>query len=472
MESIYLSKKEKLKIIFLTILITAIFIRGLSLFVSDNFHGIASGKILQANKLAQNPYSFYNWIVPAHGPLHLYSLCILGKLFDNSFIAPRILSLLMGILSLVVYYQYIKLWLDKETALVCFFCAAFFSLHIIHSVLTTAETMFLFLLFSGAVFFARYKKNENINHLYISALLVGASSMCRFEGVIYGLIFSLFLIRSLKIWFRFICLLMLLPVIWLIFNYVLFGDFLFFLKASDAVVQSAYNTLQVYGPNVTVLKKIFYWPKVLKNYFGWPIFILGVTGFWFGLKEKKYKLFFSLLFGMLLVFIFKTARGELAMQPRYGMSLGFLFLPFFAGTFKILLRKVSLNQAKCILAVFFLYIIFKGTYLTFIGLPHTPPWLKEAAKFLAVTINKESNEAIYVDCDDNNFKEPLKAYSRLEARTFVGYERLGGHTELLEPQDINRLRYIVLVSDKRNFKNLKLVFKSNKCKIYDFKNAD
>jgi hypothetical protein len=157
------------------------------------------------------------------------------------------------------------------------------------------------------------------------------------------------------------------------------------------------------------------------------------------------------------------------MQPRYGMSLGFLFLGFFARTFAGIARKIKPLYAKVIIVVFFLFVIVRGTYLGFIKLPLTPQWVKQTAGFLRQGITLRDNEAIYIDCDEDNFKEPIKLLSGLDVGRFVDFEAAASHIELLGPADRKRVKYIVLVSNTKTLPRHSEIFRVDECRIYEIR---
>ncbi len=464
-------KKKVRKVVFVIIILLAIFLRLLALFISDNFHGIAAGKIIEAKRLIGHPDNFSAWIAPAHGPVHMYLIALAIKLFDDSLFVPRLLSLLMGIGLLIPYYWFIKLSFNDEVAIITTFIIAFFPLHIIHSVLSTAETTFLFFLFAGLFFFLKYRQTRNVTELIFSAGLLAVSSMCRFEGGLFIIMLSFFLVKNWKRMMLFLIIACILPIFWLIANFLLFGSFFYFLESSDLVVQREFGFSKAYGQKLTFLEKFLFWPGTIKDYFGWIVFLFGIAGLCLQGLAKKNRLVFFLLFGMLSVFVFKTVKEELAMQPRYGMSLGFLFVPFFAIFFKAILQKLKKPYRTILLISFFLCVILRGAYLSMLNLPHTPEWVKQTSRFLHKNLDSRSSDTVYIDSDDNNFREPIKLFSGIEVDRFVDFEGSSRHTELLKPSDRENLKYIVFISD-RQLKRLKEVFRAGKCKIYQMDSAD
>lgn len=460
-----LNENQIIKYLFYLIMFLTVFIRIAALLNSDNFHGIAAGKVVCAQSLVKHPDYLESWIVPAHGPVHIYLIALVFKLFNDPYLAPRLISLFAGIGFVAVYFYFLKQAFDQKVALLSSFMLALFPLHIIHSILSTAETSFLFFLCSGLFFIERYFKDNQDKYLIYSAISISIASMCRFEGGLFILFIGFFLIKQYKKLFLFIGIALILPLIWMFFNYVYAGSFLLFLSASDSIVQTEFAYLRSLGQNVTSLVKLLYWPRQLIDYFGFPVFLIGLLGLarWGYLKNKR---IFFLFFSITSFFIYKTVKEELAMQSRYGLSLAILFIPFFALAAIELLNKIKLSKRIFIIAVFVLYVMVRGTYLTAVTIPQTPIWLVQAGRFLHDNLREDN--AVYIDSEEDNYKDPLKLQSKVDIDRFIDKNHFFRHMELMDPLGRERLKFVVLISE-RKMHNLNLVFKAGDCKIYEVK---
>ncbi|MFH2136952.1 MAG: glycosyltransferase family 39 protein [Candidatus Omnitrophota bacterium] len=465
-----INSKNIKKITIAAVIVCAVLIRLLFLMSSDNFHGIAAGKVIEAQRLINNPLDARRWISPAHGPVHMYLIAIALKLFGHPLLVPRLLSLLLGCLSIWFYYGFLRIVFNDEVAMTSAAIAAFFPLHIIYSVLSTAETAFLGFLFAGLFVFFKYRHSDNDTGIFWAAILLGMASMCRFEGGLFIILISVFLFKKWKRALFFFASASIFPLVWIISNYVFFGDFFYFLNASDAVVAREFGGLNLFGGEITFMRKLLYWPLLLNSYFGIVIFILGFCGLIYYGHRKGYRCI-TFLFAVVLVFFsFKTVKEQLALQPRYGMSLGFLFLPFFSLFFLDIFKRFSFK--KFFAVVFFVCLIFRGAYVSFVSLPHTPEWVKQVALFLHDNIDQESNDAVYLDIDNNDFKEPIKILSDIGVERFVDFEGYGSHVELLSPSDQEKVRYIVLVAKEKELLNLKEIFRIEDCKVYEINKTE
>ncbi len=468
MKSFYKAEKKKL---LWGMLFFALLLRVLALLISDNFHGIAAGKIFSALRLIVYPNILEAWIVAAHGPVHMYILALVLKIFKDPFIIPRLISLIMGEAFLIVYFYLLKRTFNEVVAFLSLFVASFFSLLIVYSVLSTAETTFLFFLFSGLLFFEKFKREGELKFLFSSAFFISCSSLCRFEGGMFIVIVSLFLIKERRNFLLFFCTASILPLIWMLFNYLVDGNGLFFLTSSDSIVATEFNFLRFMGNNITFTDKMFYWLLLIKDYFGWPVLIIGIIGAIFlGYKKERIRRILFLFLALLLIFSYKTVREELAMQPRYGITLGVLFIPFFSLALIELLNRIEIKLRGTVVTVVLFYVIFRSSYLLLLELPHSPEWVKQAGVFLRE--NVRGQETVFVDSDEDNEKDPIKIYANIKPGNFIDFNPFPSHTELIDSSRRNHLKYIVLISRKREFKRLEEVFRMDKCKIYKVKNSD
>lgn len=454
------------KIAFIIILGCAIFVRVIALSVSDNFHGIAAGKVVEALRLIKNLSNFSAWIVPAHGPIHLYLIAFFLKVFGKPMVIPQLISLFMGIALFIPYYRWLRILFSAEVASLSLFIVAFFPLHIIYSVLSTAEATFLLFLFLGLFFYEKHRLKGRSADLIFSAIFISISSMCRFEGGLFIAILSIFLIKEWKKLTLFLGIASILPLLWMICNYIYSGNFLQFLYASDEIVRLEFNLLRAQGEKITFFKKILYWPMQIPVYFGWPVAILAVFGIIrYGLRDKNRQIV-GLIIVLLAFFSYKTIQEELAFQPRYGISLGLLFIPFFSILFLKIIKKSNKAIQQLLVISLLLFITIRGSYIALFNLPQAPDWIKKAGLFLNQNVG--DNDTVFISTEDDNVKEPIKLYANIDIEKFADYDPFCQHIELLTPAGRGKVKYIVIISD-RGLKNWKEEFKIDKCKIYNIK---
>ena len=461
-----LDKQGRKEIIYWVIIGCAVFMRIIAFISSDNFHGIAAGKIMEALRILEHPNELTAWIVPAHGPAHLYLVALVLKLSNNYYNSACILSLLFGVGVLFPYTGFVKEAFDDKTALCSAFIVAFFPLHVVYSVLSTAETMFLFFLFSGLFFYVREKGTGRLSDLFISAFFLGIATVCRFEGGLFVIMITLLLMKNYRKALFFMSVCSVLSIVWMWGNYLVSGNFIQFLSASDAIVKEGFANNRVLGRDFGAGEKLFYWIIQIKSYFGLPVLIGGLYALVCHGFKKQYRNITFLLIIPLFYFSFKTFIEELAMQPRYGMSLGMLLIPYFSMFFIDTLKRLEMGLRKPVFLAFIVYVIFRCAYLQLIMLPHSPAWVRAAALFLRN--NTSGQDTVYIESKEDNIKDPLKVYSQLKADQFIDYTPFSNNVEMLNPDGLEKLKFIVMVSNQR-LKNREEIFKISNCRIYQVK---
>jgi len=461
-----LDKNNRKKIIYWVILGCAVFMRIIAFIDSDNYHGIAAGKVMEAQRILENPNELIAWIVPAHGPAHLYLVALGLKVSNNNYNSACFLSLLFGIGLLLPYIGFVKSAFDEKSAICSAFIIAFFPLHVIYSVLSTAESMFLFFLFSGLFFYMQEIKTGRLLDLFCCAVSLAIATVCRFEGGLFIIMIAIFQMKNYKKALLFIIISSVLPVAWMWGNYLISGNFIQFLTASDAIVKEGFAINRALGRDFGVFQRLFYWLFQIKSYFGLPILIGGICSMvLYGFKKKYRNITFLFIFPF-FYFSYKTFLEELAMQPRYGMSLGMILIPYFSMIFTDLLKNIKMPLRYAAFFGFILYVIFRCAYLQIIMLPHAPTWVKESALFLSKQTS--SQDTIYIESKDDNVKDPMKVYSGLKSGQFIDYTPFSNDIEMLSPEGMDKLKFIVMVST-RKLKNREEVFKRKNCRIYQIK---
>ncbi|MBI4846207.1 MAG: glycosyltransferase family 39 protein [Candidatus Omnitrophica bacterium] len=464
MQALTHKSKDANKIVFMIILGCAVFIRIIAFLNSDNYHGIAAGKVVEAMRLVKHPDVLGAWIDTAHGPIHMYLIALAIKLFGNHVLVSQLMSFFMGIAFFIPYFSFLKLWIGKEKALISSFIVAFFSPHILYSILSTAESSFLFFLFCGIFFYHKYHIYFKNKELIWSALFMGFATMCRFEGGIFIVLLAIPLLKKIRSFVLFLSVASILPVFWMYGNYMVSGNFMQFLFGSNTVVKIEFQIIiKMLGVKYTFWDKLIYWPMQLRNFFGWPLFIFGIIGILKYGFQRNFRYITFLFLSALSFFVYKTSCEELAMQERYGMSLGLLFLPYSVLFFCYLKEKLNKRLKELLVLILLMFSMVRGSYLTLVCLPHTPYWAKQAALFLKE--NVKIGELVYIESVDDNDKDPLKLLSGLDLDCFIDYVPWFQKTTVMSPEDIGNLRFFVYVS-KNELKNLNEVYRIRDCKIY------
>ena len=132
-----------------------------------------------------------NWL-----PLHFYIMGIGLKVFNNPFFTPRFISFLFGIASLVIFYKLVDMIFGQRIAFLSLCLLAFYPIHIICSVVSLSEIIFLCFLLSSFYFCFKYTSTYKLNLLFFSIGFLVLACMTRYEAWIF--IFLIPLVLSFR----------------------------------------------------------------------------------------------------------------------------------------------------------------------------------------------------------------------------------------------------------------------------------
>lgn len=410
-----MSLKKKI-IILLLALIFAFSFRLYAFIGTDNYHGIAIGKTFIALNILKNPSILLNFD-PAHAPLHQYLIALSLILWKDPTVTPRILSLIFALLTFIPFYLFVKLIFDEEIALFSLLILAAYPLHVLFSTLSTAEITFNFFLIISFYYFAKFKKENKLRLLIISAVLLTFACMERFEGMIFIPLLTLFLLFSSqrKYAFPFLFISIILPVSLMGISYYEFHDPLVFLHNSDIAVQANFNLLrEKFGCKLDFFAKTTGWLSILYDSLG-IIAIFGLLGIIHSLSKRKF--YPPLLFLIpLAIFTYKTTIEQLNLDVRYSITLGILLIPFSAMMLKKMLSY--LNIRSMLIFILLIYEVFGPKIALLKDKIRTPYFVKDVAHYLKD--NVKPNEKILIDWSyDDQFSEGIMMESNLERERFL-----------------------------------------------------
>ncbi len=410
--------------IYLILLCIIIFISRLVLLLkTDDFHALAAGKVLIIDHFLRNPFVLKDAYIAVHPPGHLLFLAIGLKLFYDTLLVPRLVSLLFGSMLVFPFYYYIKSIFNTKIAVFSLFGIALYSQHIIYSVIATQDTTFHFFLFLSFLLFYSSCKTQNQKLLIFTALTLGFACLCRYEGMAFIPLFAFFIARdNLKKAASFFALAVLFPLGWIFINHK-FGDgstFFDFFSSSDTTVPLQFNWIRSQGVNIDFIYKMSYWPLILVRTLGVGIPILGLAGIVYCLKEKKNVFLASAFLMLFLIFIVKTLCEQVYLQPRYSITLGLMLIPFSIYAFFKIASSLKVNIRLANILVFILLVtIIPPIGQNILSEPlFTPSFAKNIANYLKENVN-EGDPVLVDHCGDEKYKEPIKLLSAVNPKQFV-----------------------------------------------------
>jgi Dolichyl-phosphate-mannose-protein mannosyltransferase len=165
-------------------------LRIASFCLSENAGGDALARAALTAQWLQNPsvkFDFGVWL-----PMHFWMMGALSLIVRNVELAGRLLSLILGIASIVAFWGLAEELDGRETAAFSSILFAFYSLHIAYSVTSSCDGPYLFFVLAGLALFFRWRKLGGYSLLCLGGLSLTLGSGIRYEA--WVVIFALDLI--------------------------------------------------------------------------------------------------------------------------------------------------------------------------------------------------------------------------------------------------------------------------------------
>ncbi|MSP12513.1 MAG: phospholipid carrier-dependent glycosyltransferase [Chloroflexi bacterium] len=204
-------------------------------------------------------------------PFHIYLLGIALRFWWDLLWVPRIITLILGSISIILMYQFAKELFGKASiALVGAILLALNPVHFWLSGTALAEIPQVTLILAAMLTFVRYLKAENKRYVYASAALLAVATGFRYESWMISIVFSLILagkaifqFRNGKIDLREVIVLLIaagipwiFPMIWIVGNYHKTGNPLYFLTLVKSYNLTWYGEGTSYGNYIKTLLKL------------------------------------------------------------------------------------------------------------------------------------------------------------------------------------------------------------------------
>lgn len=408
--------QEKLAI--MLIWLVAFLIRLGLLVVTDDFHGVSAGRILNAELIIKNNLPFMQYYIPVHPPLHVLLLTAVLKIFNAPFLAPRLISLFFGSFLIFPFYYYVKKVFDKKIAFFSIIAVAIYSQHIVYSIIATSEVIFHFFLFLSLGSCINFSASGKKGFLYLSALAIGLAGLCRYEGWAFIPVMAIFFRKNKTNLGIFLLVSLILPGSWMFINHLCGGDALLFLNTNNFNVPLQFNWIRSQGAKIDLLYKLLFWPRSLSATLGIPLFFAGITGVIYCLIKREKVFYAGMFLTLFLFFVFSTVQERLYLQPRYSVTLGLMLIPF--AVFIILKLLGTINKKiPSYIVLLLLWTMIPAIGQRILAEPlYTPNFARDIAQYMKDHITEDDN--IIIDhCGDEKYKEPIKLLSRINPRQFV-----------------------------------------------------
>lgn len=180
----------------------------------------------------------YNWhkapYWQTHGiwlPGYMYVSGLFNFIIDDPYISLRVLNLIFGTLSSIVFFLLIKRIFSTAIAVVSVSILAFLPMHVGLSASSMSDISFILEMLIGLLFIIKAAEANQRRHLYLSISLVALilSCMTRYEGWLFIPVYPLYyFLKTKRIGESLVILaaLALYPFIWMLGNYLNEGKFL------------------------------------------------------------------------------------------------------------------------------------------------------------------------------------------------------------------------------------------------------
>ena len=297
-------------------------------------------RVLLAASWAESPYFIRRYILDATNawqPWHFYLLGLALRVHNDLFLTSRIVTMTFSLVSLGMLYLLSRKLFNRRSALFSVLIAGLLRAHVNLSLAPMADMIFVTLLISSLYFIIVWLDGQATGYLLLSALMLGLASGFRYDGWFAVTIFSVYLgsrwliglwtARSLRpLWLLAICLACLPILVWLMGNYVYWGDPIHFLaghKGSGLAVRDI-------GPLAHLFPELVYVELLLQN--GALVCALALAGIVLSHRYLGHRLwlYLALSIGPYVILVLRGRSPGVAYRPHYPFPYLVLLTPFCA----------------------------------------------------------------------------------------------------------------------------------------------
>ncbi|MBI5376714.1 MAG: glycosyltransferase family 39 protein [Candidatus Schekmanbacteria bacterium] len=374
------------------IFLISFFIRAIFLLLTDNTCGDPAGKIIVSLEWLKHP-SFITYGFSF--PFFHYLISLIIYLFDSPMISTRILSLVIGSLTIFPFYSLVCILFDKKTAIYSSIFLSFLYHHILYSTQTMNDATFLFLVISSIFYFF---KNLNLAHgetkpVILSSTFLLAAEMTRFEAWIL-IPFLIFFIASKKIslnTFLFTVISLSFPVFWITGNYIGTGVF----------IPLANININVHAQEgFTILGKLLIYPYMIVKTITPLAAVFAFIGLVMSFAKNVNRKLILLISVELLFLISTVIVGTNAFpKPRYCLLVAILLIPFCIQSIRAFLKKIPRSASIATICIFVVSMFATYSYFYLSAkdefFPTTPSYVTEiSTQFKSMKTNQEK---VFID---------------------------------------------------------------------------
>jgi hypothetical protein len=282
------------------------------------------------------------------GPLHFYLIGAVMRLWPDPVWAPMALHVAIGaMVPIAVYRLTFELFGSHRSAITAGLIFAFYPAAIDVSLGARVETPFLLSFGIGLVALVRaWRPDGQIRHAVVAGLAITVAAMLRYEAWILLPFLTLLLIRHPRRAAAFLATAMIHPVIWMIGNYLEFGNPLFSLTATSSWVEDE----TAHAPETALIPGLVRVARLVARTgaeLTLPVALLVSAGVIETLRTRRAESAWLVLpTALFVVFAFFTYRSSMPAKLSYSTTFGLLLIPFVAAA----LERLGIerwSRARC-----------------------------------------------------------------------------------------------------------------------------
>ena len=294
------------------------------------------------------------------GPLHIYLIAGALSLWKDIYLAPRFLSLVLGVGTALPLFFLTRILFNQRAALYATLFFAFHTLQVKSCGVAMAEAAFGFFFLMCVYFFVRFRGNGRPVDRCLAALMLSISCMIRYDAWPYIPLMALLTIRTdqsgakrfpsmvscLRPVIGFGLIAGLFPVLWLITNYVKGADPLFAWKVIAAGLESfPEDTITRHGVIVASVFHTVFVPAILFLSLTPAVAVLAGIGFVRALR-RRHALAYAALFLPFIIYYVQSFGVRALPIARYWMLPGLLMLPYAGAQMDLWTRALSATGVR------------------------------------------------------------------------------------------------------------------------------
>ncbi len=278
---------------------------------------------------ADDPFFITNGL---WGPLHFYLIGAVLRFWHDPVWAPLALHVVLGALVPVVVYRLtIELFGNLRSAIAAGLIFAFYPAAIAVSLGARVETPFLLLFGIGLIALVRaWRPDGQVRHAVCAGLAITLASALRYEAWMLMPFLTLLLVRHPKRAIAFLATAMIHPVVWMIGNYLEFGNPLFSLTATASYAEDAAGR----APETQILHGLARVAKLIALTgveMTVPVALLVAAGVIECIRRRRAETALLLLpLAMFAAFAYFTFHDSMATKMSYSTIFGLLLIPYVA----------------------------------------------------------------------------------------------------------------------------------------------